>query len=488
MPIVIEGLCVWLLNFRKLWSSAFQLLLNIMLLISAAQAQSMSPVAGETPVPTQNLPAGTGNTLWQRGNLLGDPENLHQWLQDHGLSPSLTVATEVLRNTQGGYERATHLQAEAVFVLGLDTNAAFGWPGGRFYTSLLAIGGGGVSIDGVGSLTTISSIEAERSFRLFELWYEQSFLRDRASLRIGQLAVDQEFLTTGTGSVFLNADFGWPTLASINLPAGGPAYPLATPGMRVRFSATPAIALLAGLFNGNPAPAGYGDPQRSNAIGTNFRLDGGAFGIVEGQWSHDFHVGDQHLPGTYKIGAWWNTNSFFDQHRDPNGLSLANLNSTGFPALHRNNWSFFAAVDQVLWRRSHHTDDGLSSFLRIMSGPDDRNQVSVELDGGLAWRGLIAARPNDTFGVAFGWFKVSQAARALDRDIVALGLPRPVRSAEGMIEATYQAAIAPWFQIQPDIQYIVRPGGGVPGGDGRDSLSRPLGNSAIVALRTTITF
>jgi len=446
------------------------------------------PAEAQTPVPKQTPIASGGPGLWDRANLLGDPLGTAAWTDSHGISVGLTLASEVLRTASGGFELSTHVQNEAVLTFGLDTAHAFGWHGGRFFASGLVISGSGVSIDGVGSLTTISSIEAEHSIRLFDLWYEQTFLGGRASLRLGQMAADEEFLLTGSSEVFLNGGFGWPTLASIDLPNSGPTYPLATPGMLLKVQPSANLALLAALFNGNPSPDGFGNPQRTNRFGLNFRTDGGAFTIAELQWHHEFGTPARDRPGTFKLGAWWNTNTFLDQHLDPNGLSLANINSTGFPAQRRNNWSVYATADQVLWRPSNAREQGLSMFLRWMAAPDDRNEVSVEVDGGLAFRGLFPSRPDDTIGLGFGWFKISQAARALDRDLAALGVRRPIRSAEGLLEATYQAGITKWLQVQPDFQYIIRPGGGVPGSVGEQSLSRPLRNSKIIAIRSTITF
>jgi porin len=58
-----------------------------------------------------------------------------------------------------------------------------------------------------------------------------------------------------------------------------------------------------------------------------------------------------------------------------------------------------------------------------------------------------------------------------------------VRSGETMIELMYQTPLTKWWTVQPEMQYIIRPGGGVlnPG----DSL-RP--NALVLALRSTISF
>jgi len=37
-----------------------------------------------------------------------------------------------------------------------------------------------------------------------------------------------------------------------------------------------------------------------------------------------------------------------------------------------------------------------------------------------------------------------------------------VHGAKTVIEATYLHEIAPWWQVQPDLQYVIRPGAGCP--------------------------
>ncbi|MGZ5812299.1 MAG: carbohydrate porin [Xanthobacteraceae bacterium] len=58
-----------------------------------------------------------------------------------------------------------------------------------------------------------------------------------------------------------------------------------------------------------------------------------------------------------------------------------------------------------------------------------------------------------------------------------------MRSGEVMVEMIYQAQLAPWWMLQPEVQYIVRPGGGVLNSDG--SLRR---NTWVIALRSALNF
>jgi porin len=50
---------------------------------------------------------------------------------------------------------------------------------------------------------------------------------------------------------------------------------------------------------------------------------------------------------------------------------------------------------------------------------------------------------------------------------------------------SYQAQIAPWWAVQPDLQYIVHPGGNVPDPDNANATVR---NALVIGIRSTIKF
>jgi porin len=145
---------------------------------------------------------------------------------------------------------------------------------------------------------------------------------------------------------------------------------------------------------------------------------------------------------------------------------------------------FYGVVDQMLYRVPGTDDQGLSAFFRAGGVPDDRNLIDFYADGGLMYKGLIPRRPDDKIGVAFAYARVGDNARGLDSDIGSFGnFFYPVRSGETMIELMYQTPLTKWWTVQPEMQYIIRPGGGVLNSDG--SL-RP--NAWVLALRSTISF
>jgi len=56
-----------------------------------------------------------------------------------------------------------------------------------------------------------------------------------------------------------------------------------------------------------------------------------------------------------------------------------------------------------------------------------------------------------------------------------------------VLEVTYQARIAPWWVLQPDLQLVFHPGGHIPAPPPA-SVTRPISNALVVGLRSSITF
>lgn len=133
-------------------------------------------------------------------------------------------------------------------------------------------------------------------------------------------------------------------------------------------------------------------------------------------------------------------------------------------------------------------DKGLGVFARAASMPDDRNLIAFNFDAGLKAWGFTPGRPNDSLGIAVSYGRISDRARALDRDVnAASGVAAPVRSYEMALEANYIAQIVPGWSVQPVFQYVWNPGGNVP--DPNDPTgTRAVKDAAVVGARTTINY
>jgi porin len=448
----------------------------------AAPAERNNPVPGQTGSGEQAAGASTG--FWDRSNLFGTLGGLCTVLDGYGMSLGLADTGEVLGNPTGGRARGAVFEGVTAMSVGADLEKAIGLRGGILNASAFQIHGRGLSTNNVDNLNTVSNIEADRSTRLFELWYQQAFLDGKVDVKIGQQSADLEFMITQYGGLFINATFGWAGLPTVDLPSGGNAYPLGTPGIRLRAQPSPATTVLFGVFNGSPAGIGLGDPQLRDRAGTNFDLNSGVFIIGEVQYALNPGDAGTGLAGTYKLGAWYNSDAFTDQFYTVGGTTAASAFSNP-PGARKNDWSAYAVVDQLIYRSAGSKDGGAGVFARAMGAPGDRNTINVFVDGGFTYKGAFG-RANDTTGLGVQWARISDTARRGDSALAAFtGGHYPIRTSETMLEATYQAQLAPWWFVQPDIQYVLNPGGGIL------NPSRPdkrLADAIVFGIRTSIVF
>jgi porin len=461
-----------------------------------AQATSLSTTAPTLPqaeAPSQSLPpAGTENAaakanstpsaptgLWDRSTLFGDMGGLRTWLGNHGVTLSLQETSEFFNNFTGGVKRGPVYNGVAQVGLNVNTEQAFGLKGGQFYVDALQIQGYGISGSNLDVLQSANGFEAAPGTRLWELWYQQS-VGDQFDVKIGQQSLDNEFMISQYATLFVNAMFGWPALPSYDMPGGGPDYPLSSLGVRLRFKPSQSLTVLGGIFDGNPAP-GAGNPYRINSSGTNFALHNGVMMIGELQYSINqapaagsSSAQPSGLPGTYKLGFWYN-NERFPAQQFGTGLSLASS------ATYAGNFSIYAIADQTVWRSNANTSQSLGVYAMAMGAPSNRNLIDFEVNAGLVLKAPFKGRNNDAVGISLGYVNISPGV-TFANNTASTTPGSPVPSGETVIEATYLCQVAPWWQVQPVFQYFFHPTGGI------SVNGEPVRNEAVIGLQTVLTF
>ena len=421
-------------------------------------------------------------TLLSQESLTGDWFGVRGKLERNGIQLGADEIFDAMANPVGGGKQGGAFEGRFEIFANIDLSAVLGWQGGLVHANAYVIHGNGLSSDDVGNLLTITNIGATAGTKLFDLWLQKSFLDDALSIRLGQLAADDEFFVSQYATLFLNSTFGWPSILGVNLPSGGPAYPLATPGLRIRYALDPAWVISTGFFNGDPAPAGPGNPQLRDANGTAFRTDGGLFWISELSYAASF--GEDNLPGSYKLGGWYHDGGFADQRYDGLGRSLIDPAAA---ASHHGDFGLYVIADQLLWRAHGDSDKGLAIFLRAGGNPSDRNLIEFHLDGGVSCSGLLPGRDNDTLGLGMSYERVSSGRRALAADLRAFsGINLPLPDFESAVELSYQAQLAPWWVAQPDAQFIIHPGARLP--DAQTPSTKAPANALILGMRTAVSF
>jgi porin len=427
----------------------------------------------------------TGNPeaapILERNQVTGEWLGARPLLSDKGIEIFGGYTVEVWGNTTGGVKTGSVYTGLLDFGVEVDLEKAIGWQGASVSTTWLWLSGRDASEDLAGNFLTISNIAGFNTLRMFELWFQQELFADKLSIRFGQIAADSEFLVSDYSGLFINGTFGWPAFAYMNIPEGGPGYPMGTPGARLALNPVDWFTFQAAVFQGNVFA------QDVNRHGFRWRLDAqtGYTFLNEAQFRWNHREEENGLPGQMKPGVWFQTGQSAD--------ALADSTSSG-------NAGFYAVLDQMLFREPgeaeglskdgksvvdgkggksfkapvtlEKSDQGLGFFGRVAFTPAGRNFINFYFDTGLSYKGLIPTRDNDTVGIGFGYAQLSNGVRNGLRDEGA----NPT-GAEMVIEFTYQAEITPWLIVQPDLQYIINPGG-----------TTDLNNALVIGGRAAITF
>ena len=407
----------------------------------------------------------------------GDPGGIRAFLDKHGIDYNFTYIGEVLGNPTGGYKRGATYEGRLDVQLDIDADKLAGIKDFAIHAQAFQIHGRGLSGNNLLDFFTVSNIEAYPDTKLYELWGERKFDDGKIFVRAGQLAADTEFFISQTATLFISSTFGWPASYANDLPSGGPSYPLATPGVRVKYQPNDHLTILAAVFNGDPAGTylpGTNNilPQRRDVGGVDFRLSDPPLVIAEAQYAYNQEKDAKGLPGTIKVGYLHHFEAF------PNFYQPV---VPGSPATIQGNDSVYGIIDQTVYRKPGTSDQGAAVFFRVSALPADRNLIDLYLDGGVAYKGLLPNRPDDTVGFAAAYGKISNAVSTSD---IVTGAAPLVRDYQALLELTYQYAVIPGVTVQPDFQYVFHPG--AHGVADPNNYGQPIKDAAVFGARFSV--
>ena len=421
-------------------------------------------------------------------NLLNQPRLAGEFLgyrpkaETNGVVLSLQSVSDILGNTTGGQSQGTTYSGLLNIGLAVDLEKALGWEGTSFKNSWAWVYGRDLSQNYIHNSLPVSSIAGFPSFYCYELWIQQNLFHDVVSLRGGLLNFDTEFMTSDTANLFLNSSFGPMSLFTLNVPNGGPQYPQATPGLRLAIQPNSWLTFRSIFLQANT----FQQPNNLFNFNWNFGPAGGLLNINEATAIWNKNPDALGLPGTAKLGCWFQTG------QGPTGVETF---SYGSPSAVAYSSGFYGIIDQALYqvpKKSEGNDSGknpksspqtpqptedssakgLNSFAQIGFDPQEVSVNSFFSSVGLVYTGLIPTRDADKLGASFAYAQMSNYLR--DKAGVA-GVPGA--SFEAVAELTYSIRLAPAIAIQPDLQYILHPGG-----------TQQYGNALVVGARVVVDF
>ncbi len=204
---------------------------------------------------------------------------------------------------------------------------------------------------------------------------------------------------------------------------------------------------MGGIYNGDP------EIRDIDHNGADMSMHGPVFAIGEAGYQVNGLPGESPLLGNYKVGGWYDNSTYADFRTAGVG---------GPSETQRGNWGLYAMFDQILVPFGARGDNrGLGIFGSILVSPDQTvSQMPYFFTAGVASRGIFKSRPKDVAGIGLIYGRFSRDLRHVQEQDQEQDPTIGVQTYESVIEWTYRL----YFRknalfFQPDIQYVIRPGG-----------------------------
>lgn len=359
--------------------------------------------------------------------------------ESHGVTVNSSFLYSPFMKTMGGEIGDRSEKGYGLFNLGVtvDTQKAGLWKGGTFFALYQRKTGYGISgpDSAMGDYMGFDGWDWRQINQISEYWYQQKLFNNKLRLKFGRQDSNTDFGYLNSGWDFMNSAFS----VIPNTPL--PTYPDAQLGFMVEINPKEWISIRNGIYSRFNVP----------------------FNITEIEVKPTI----KKMPGRYMLGAWELSDSTgFDA---PTGTD-----SEGFTYSNNFNRNFggYFGFEQMVYKENKDDDNdmqGLVVFGQAGISPSDRNDMSQYYGCGLHYLGLIPKRDKDIAGVAVGSGRFSPR-------LGNVGVDCPSRTGnETVVEAFYRAQINHWFYLQPDVQFIMNPGG-------------MYQNSVAIGIRSVVTF
>ena len=371
--------------------------------------------------------------------LLIQAENIHTQILNNlinipGVDVQLGFTNDFLSNLSGGIKKGSSYIGLVKTDLNIDLDKSFGMAGTSMLISAIGVLGNDFN-DKVGSEQGIDNIEAYRTWKIYEFWIEQKLFNDNLSLKFGLYDLNSEFDVQQASLIFLNPSQGIGPEYALTGENGPSIYPTTSLAFRFDYKNKTGFYTQAAIIDGVA-----GDPNKP--IGTQIILnkDDGLLLACEIGFAGKAEVLTEGYE-KYSLGGWYYTNRF-------KKITLNNSNNTVYK---KGNYGIYFSAEKFLWSEPKNTEEGLSAFVRVGISDRDLNQVDGYVGLGLHYTGLFSCRDQDQIGIALASaHNNTRYLQSLDENI------QP-EEFESIIEMTYLFYFSSWFQLQPDIQYVINP-------------------------------
>jgi len=407
------------------------------------------------------VPASAADPSSQWGT--GDWGGLRSELLEQGVDVIVGYVGEGATNVHGGYNHDRTARYTAQWALGthLDLQKLLGWNDAEFQLLVTERNGNNLSNERISDprapqLSSVQEVWGRgQTWRLTQMWYRQKFFDSALDLKLGRLGVNEDFASFPCD--FQSLSF---CSAPIGNVAGDVWYsgPVSQWGLRVRYNLDEQWAVQVGVYEQNPSYLSTGNGFKLSGSGTK-----GALVPVEVIWKPT--VGQQALPGEYRLGYYHSSAAANDVYEDINGAPQA-LTGQAPKSRSSKHGAWIMGQQQLT---AHHGDAsrGLSVFASLTVHDKATSSIESFQNIGAVYKGPFDARPKDDIGLGVARLKVNDDVTKRQRLINdSTGITDydnplyvPVQHSEYNIELNYGVHVTDWLTVRPNVQYVRNPGG-----------------------------
>lgn len=352
---------------------------------------------------------------------------------------------------------------------GFEWTEPFGWRGGAMRAS--AVSGAGRNLSAtIGNAFEVSQAWTDNTLFLYEAYLVQKAFDDRLEVLVGRVSSAEFFASLPAFNLLVTSGLNSvPIALKLNSPFTGSASASWATG--ARWLPAEETYVMAGLFQAR-ADRGLSGPYHGLDFG--FGPDDGGFAVAEIGWTpnskrftavqqdrrftrerHTLDSDGRGMPGIYKLGAYYSS--------QPSASYSGGWGGDPF--------GFYALGQQILWEQTRGKPTGphLCVFGGATSSPPTGvTEMPWSGFAGSAWQGPLPARPEDHL---YGTWQIGNFSGPYANSVG--------QSSNGAFESVlntgYIIQINKQFSVQPDIQYIIQPGG-----------FGQSGNALVLGLQVTI--
>lgn len=405
--------------------------------------------------------------------LLGDWNGARTRLVDEGITFNFGYASEIAHNTNGGTDNLTRYSDQWLLGGELDLQKLWGWQGGKFNVAITNRNGKDLSSEAqLGTFQQVQEVYGRgQTWRLTNFFLSQSLLDGRLQLKVGRMGIGADF--AAFTCEFQNLTFCGSQPGNL-VGSYWANWPVSVWAGVAKLNTSKETYVQLGAYQVNPH---YVDDSYNvhKGLYPNFpRGTTGALIPLELGWTPAAVSAFHGLPGSYKVGAWYNTSDsadlMLDQNRQP-------LGSTSVGALQRDG-AYGAYINFQQQVSGIAGGTGATVFLNATQADKFTAATDSQVAAGVQYKGAFD-QPRDVIGVALGTTHGNGRRGNAQRFLNSLNGAQTVVNDgyEVAAEVYYGWSPVPAVMIRPNVQYIVHPGG-----TGQND------NALVLGLKTSIAF